>query len=192
VYRIDKEIADGTIETKEVPLKTINVPLNRIQNLDYCFANSNTDAYINSNPAVEYNPDYHPGNCKQGNNVWNTVVKNENETTYIWEYDGFNALETGENLDDPHATTTAIVNPFDKGNTGTLNFICAPDLLRYCTTTASIVGLFANSGHTSNSVLTHTNHSDNGKYGIKGRIPPYLLKPVSGITSIKEIFKNCK
>ena len=192
VYRIDKEIADGTIETKEVPLKTINVPLNRIQNLDYCFANSNTDAYINSNPTVEYNPDYHPGNCKQGNNVWNTVVKNENETTYIWEYDGFNTLETGENLDDPHATTTAIVNPFNKGNTGTLNFICAPDLLRYCTTTASIVGLFANSGHTSNSSLTHTNHSDNGKYGIKGRIPPYLLKPVSGITSIKEIFKNCK
>jgi hypothetical protein len=41
-------------------------------------------------------------------------------------------------------------------------------------------------------VLAHTNHTENGQYGIKGRIPPYLLKPVSGVTSIKEIFKNCK
>lgn len=194
VYQIDKDIEDKKITPIEVPLKTIKIPFNKIQNLDYCFANSNTDAYSNDKPTVEYNPDYHPGNCKQENNVWNAVVKNEKETTYIWEYDGLNKLtgESLEYLDDPHSTTAAIVNPFDVENTGTLNFICAPDLLRYCTTTASIVGLFANSGHTSNRQLTQTNHSDNGKYGIKGRIPPYLLKPVSGITSIKEIFKNCK
>lgn len=51
------------------------------------------------------------------------------------------------------------------------NFICPPDLLRWCSTSATITGLFS-------------------KAHVNGRIPPYLLKPVPDITSAETMFFN--
>ncbi len=102
-----------------------------------------------------------------------------------------------ENIDDEHNINDApiITGPNGEGTqTGTLNFLCAPDLLRYCTINADIRGLFAYSGATCHNHTWEPGMQDKTilSYGIYGRIPPYLLKPVSSITSIENIFTNCK
>jgi len=76
------------------------------------------------------------------------------------------------------------------------HFICSPDLLRYCTAGPTITYLFYGCGpntHSfkwSSSIFVQNNTSI--VYGIKGRIPPYLLKPVPSISSLYATFYDCK
>ena len=73
-----------------------------------------------------------------------------------------------------------------------MQFCCAPDLLRYCTNNAStrIDYLFYKSG----SLEYDPDVSVTTIYGkgLKGRIPPYLLKPVSAVTNISYMFYGCR
>lgn len=73
-----------------------------------------------------------------------------------------------------------------------MNFCCAPDLLRYCSNVSSleIQNLFKDSG----SLAYNSNVDVKTIYGrgLKGRIPPYLLKPVSAVTNISYMFYGCR
>ena len=195
-YRIDKELADGTTIPTTINTEYYYVPYNKITNIQGCFINCNFSAYTNSEPEIEINPNYNPGNYKYNPSTkkWVAVTPDYNKHTLIWEYDGVIIPEEyeGENLDCNHETITPSITHFGQSNTGTLNFMCAPDLLRYCQRNAIVNQLFKDSGHNNNGYIQYTNYPSKPDYGIKGRIPPYLLKPVTSITSISQMFMNCK
>lgn len=175
----------------------IQIPRNNITNISGCFQGCNCSYYRNEEPTIESNPDYHPGNYKYINGVWTPVTINMREKICFWEYDGNrDHFPKGdyEDLDDPHKEDEEInVKVFsDSDPVGTQHFMCPPDLLRYCRENANITYLFEDSGHTSNSNIQHAGRGELNTYGIQGRIPPYLLKPVKSTTSIQGMFKNCK
>lgn len=78
------------------------------------------------------------------------------------------------------------------------HFATPPDLLRYCTSDAIIDKLFYGSGpekngdskHTSFSQLVESGAQDNIP-GLRGRICPYMLKPLPKLKSIKGLFAYC-
>ena len=82
------------------------------------------------------------------------------------------------------------------GKTETLNYCCSPDLLRYCSTISAvnIIGLFEDCGLNYPSTSGGNQSTDESLYsvGMQGRIPPYLLKPVSNVQNIQSLFKNCR
>lgn len=193
IYKIDQEKDNVTPIDFTINVKNVNA---NITNMEGCFLNCNCSAYFNEEPEIEENPNYRIGNYLWSSNKWVPITADTNQKTFIWEYDGVNIPEDyeGENLDDDHTDTSPEVTIFGSDNTGTLNYMCAPDLLRYCANSSStnITYLFKDSGHNSNGSLRYTNFPENPNYGIKGRIPPYLLKPVSNINSIAGMFQNCK
>lgn len=76
-------------------------------------------------------------------------------------------------------------------------FCFAPDLLRYCSPTANIKSLFANCGpryhkYSKSDSIRYGSDAQVQYYGLKGRLVPYLLKPVSTISSMSGMFTNCK
>lgn len=182
-------------DPKTITYRKVNANITQMQ---YCFTECNCDAYINSNPTIENNADYRPWTHVLQNGKWVPVTRNLFDKTFIWEFDGTNIPEgyQGENLDNDldRGIYPEVVVFAGTSNQGTLNFICAPDLFRYCKNNSqlNITHLFEDSGHNSNSVLSFTDHPSNGAFGIKGRICPYLFKPISANTSIDSIFKNCK
>lgn len=75
--------------------------------------------------------------------------------------------------------------------------MCAPDLLRYCTSNVTIANLFAYSGVIGINTRYYVSQDlwqIGGKYafGILGRICPYLLKPVPNVISVAGMFTACK
>lgn len=192
IYRgVDEEDIQ---EPKTITYKKVNAKITYASSL---FSRCNCQAYINSNPEIENNPNYRPWTHILVNGEWQAVTRDTNEKTFIWEYDGVNIPNEykGENLDDEYnAEINPTVSVFGGPNQGTLNYMCPPDLFRYCSDQSStnIIGTFSGSGHNSNNSLAHTDHYGNTSFGIKGRICPYLLKPVSNITNISSMFKNCK
>ena len=70
------------------------------------------------------------------------------------------------------------------------------DLFRYCANLNStkIQGVFENCGLNYPVNVAGWINTNEGYYstGITGRIPPYLLRPLSSITDISYMFKNCK
>lgn len=195
-----KNLIDVYLESNpitEVDEYEIQIPRNNITNISGCFQGCNCSYYRNEEPTIESNPDYHPGNYKYINGVWTPVTINMREKICFWEYDGNgDHFPEGdyENLDDLHEEDAEInVKVFsDSDPVGTQHFMCPPDLLRYCRENANITYLFEDSGHTSNSNIQHAGRGELNTYGIQGRIPPYLLKPVKSTTSIQGMFKNCK
>jgi hypothetical protein len=119
--------------------------------------------------------------------------------TEIWSYDGVNKGLSGyENLDivdfdDPEKYSFGYIKPHEDaleiGASG--YYFAPPDLLRYCNTTCDIEGLFADYG-----VIGWRSNYNNGhhihQFGIKGRICPYMLKPVKDITNVNNLFRGCK
>jgi len=88
----------------------------------------------------------------------------------------------------------------------TFNFSCPPDIFRYCSNDSSnivnISGVFYGCGYTGSSnikyqvlgdeIFKEVNFNNNGELGITGRICPYLLKPISNVTNISELFSYNK
>lgn len=79
-------------------------------------------------------------------------------------------------------------------------FCFAPDLLRYCITNPSLGSLFSYCGPKAHT-YTYCDSTRYGTslktptglfYGLKGRLVPYMFKPVSGLTSLKNMFMYCK
>lgn len=186
-------------EPSEVTFTYRDVNAN-ITNMSYCFQRCNPEPYENLEPSVENNVDYNPFKYLKNDktNTWSEATINNYEKTYIWNYDGYNipsGFSSYENRDEPHSNNLVRMNGSDSDSLdSTLQFMCAPDLLRYCKNNkdTNIKGLFAYSG-----VNLHTSTYEVGNYkffghGLKGRIPPYFLKPISLITDISYMFLQCK
>lgn len=164
---------------------------------------------------IEENPDYSPFKwIRNADGSWSeNSAENHYQYTYRWLYDGVNKPTTTKNvdcLDDGVGTDTQVNNStkvtFRAENTpinwrggsssDTMQFCCPPDLFRYCANTTGantdkIVNCFYNCGHLNyyDSIgSTTTLYTE----GLKGRIPPYLLLPISNITSISGLFYACK
>lgn len=186
---------------KPQDLKTIAVeyfnPIKTIKEMQYCFYNCNIDAYENTSPTVENNPDYMPLTHIVNNETVTKANYNDLEKTVIWEYDGVTLPSnySGENLDEEYNEQNSIDIQYCNSLSivNNLHFLCAPDLFRYCEDSASInvTGIFCDSGYTSNGNWAFMSPRTEN-YGIKGRIPPYLLKPISQVTNISYMFRNCK
>lgn len=206
-YKYDPTEYDLTtgeqIGIKDEDLQEITVtyfsPYATIVGMSYCFSNCNIDAYENQSITPENNPNYMPLTHIIDNGFVKKASYNTNEQTIIWDYDGVYKPSDyeGENLDDEHnesAETFGVQYLSDRSLTSpNLHFICAPDLLRYCANTNSvdIQGLFSECGYSSNGVFAQTSPQIES-YGLKGRIVPYLLKPVSYLTNLSYVFNNCK
>lgn len=167
------------------------------------FQRCSVDPYINDNPEVENNEDYNPFKWIYSNGVWSRGTVNNFKETMIWGFDGVNipssylnddGTKKYEFLDEDHTNNAPrVVGADNDSSEGTLNFLCAPDLLRYCTNDAQIDYLFAYSGgNTVHRQWSNISYRAILDYGIRGRIPPYLLKPLSDMRSFQAVFYNCK
>lgn len=86
-------------------------------------------------------------------------------------------------------TAASIVPPSSvHANRKVLNYLCSPDLFYYCTNGTNMVinGVFNGSGR-PNGDPTY----DYFNYGIRGRIPTNLFKPVSNVTDLSMTFYCC-
>ena len=191
--------ADGNAVSASDILDTETIsyykPNATISDMTCCFQNVNTDAFFNgelSDDSKEKNENYMPFIATFASNKFTTQTPNMYEYTGAWSWDGnyieHNFLEDAENLDAPSTIQTGtyydIVTSSSPGCT--LGFCCAPDLLRYSASDCGVTSLFANSG---NNAYGSTDH-----YGLKGRIPPYLLYPLRSASAIdlKCMFQNCQ
>lgn len=214
-YKYDpfEEQEDGTIRgIDENDIENIEItyhdPYKTITHMEYCFSGCNIDQYQNTDlekkeyDSLENNPDYLPFTHIINNDIVRKATFNDLEKTIIWEYDGVHVpkidnpeLESKiENLDEEHDTR---VYPEIKYNNSqsiasSLNFICSPDLFRYCSNNSNlnINGIFSSCGYNSNASIEWVSPKIEN-YGLKGRIVPYLFKPISNITSIEKMFYQC-
>ena len=177
---------------------------------------NNFTSVVNMPNAIEDNPDYSPfyWNYDSSRNRYvENSARNLNKQTIIWHYDGINkptsGLENVEQLDtvDWNEQCTyqgSVVSRYiakasewqasnDVLPTATNNYIAPPDLLRFCTPTCQIDMLFYQSGILPMNSGYYVGASRNKYlYGLKGRLCPYMLKPVKNITSTKQMFTACK
>ena len=206
---------DENHETEQTIEIEYDLPNRMIKYASYCFS-GNTIGYYTGNVEIENNPDYNPFIWVLDGSTWKRNDPDNRQYQFYWTYNGSQKIseipEITEDISHYYIPEEMIVddsyseyntylgnqnqNPSEIFGNGTIttNFICCPDLLRYCTSTCTIIGLFKNCGK-----IGQWEYSGGGQMyqnlrdlGITGRICPYLLKPVSGITSIKEMFTNCK
>ena len=192
---------------RTIPEKIYHEPNATIKNMECCFMFSNFGTYINRDidSYLEYNPNYAPYNYLFNSNTESWVKNNnrdDNEYTDIWAYDGQNwpsDINSVEHLDNtPKTAIFAYVfvedSMFPGWGTGenTGYYLAPPDLLRYCTSNANISGLFAYSGVSGWNGQWNGIGGNKYKYGILGRICPYMLKPVADTTNISNLFNSCK
>lgn len=183
---------------------TVFSPNTEITSMINCFQHSNLSPYINENPTIERNPDYNPYHyvLKDGEMVETNIHP---KFTFMWEYDGqhipasynVNDYEMLDTLDQDDYVDCVPLRISDSGRGSAVSspyFIAPPDLLRYCKQNCNIEYLFANCGlsNWSSSWNNTANVYNMFGYGITGRICPYMLKPVSAITSVRGLFKCCK
>lgn len=192
----------GELETPD-PF-TVYVPNANISSMKGCFQHSNLTPYINNAPEVENNPEYNPYQYVFENDEMREA-EIKPRYTFIWSYDGrnkpveYNAqdYEVLDTLQEDDLVTSIDLPIEDSGagiSSPSQNFIAPPDLLRYCKTNCNIDYLFADCGL---SAWTSRWNGTNGYYnmlgyGLTGRICPYMLKPVSGLKSVKALFRCCK
>lgn len=204
-YDENGEVIEIITENEQsVPGFTYEQPYSTISNMAYCFARCNCDAYINSDidNDLEPNPNYSPKNWIY-NSITETWTKNskvdKNLQTAIWTYDGYNKPTLDcEQLDsigiDSGEYNAGIVKYGEGADsaTPTLYYLAPPDLLRYCTSNANITGLFAYSGVRGWDSRWNNAGVHKYTYGLKGRICPYMLKPVSDTNNLDYLFASCK
>lgn len=78
-------------------------------------------------------------------------------------------------------------------------FCCAPDLFRYCKPNANITNIFYCCGMASHNIANADRKevfntgttNDSKSYGLKGRLCPYLLKPLTELADLSQAFYAC-
>lgn len=188
---------DETFDMSTILSTTLSFPVMRrnITDMRYCFNGCmNLEYYTMINEDVESNPDYSPYKW-----MYNTSTKVWSEGTdsrkidASWSYDG-DATRNSEYRYCDEGADLVSENILDK--TETLHYMCPPDLFRYCVnnSSTSIQGVFSNCGlnYGPGSGGWMNNTENYYSSGITGRIPPHLLRPLSNITNISELFKNCR
>lgn len=205
---------DPEHKTEETIEVTYNLPNRSIQYASYCFSGNTIGFYTGKTEKdeIENNPDYNPFIWVLNGTTWERHTPDNAHYQFYWTYNGSQDIsEITSDVSDCHIPEEMIVEdsysiyntylgssdpqPEIFGNgTITTNFICSPDLLRYCTSTCTIIGLFRDCGKTGQWKYPNGGdmYTELRNRGITGRICPYLLKPLTGITSIKEMFTNCK
>lgn len=173
---------------------TYNVPITSITNINNCFEGCiNLSYYRNNQIITEINPDYTPFKWmyNEDTDTW-SEGKESKKLDASWSWDGYSPQNSEyKYLEEKKYIVSE--NTLDNKTEG-LNYMCAPDLLRYCSSTCNVNQLFKNCGlNYSTSSGGYMNSNENlYSSGITGRIPPYLLKPVYNTTSISEMFLNCR
>lgn len=194
-------------------------PTATISDISYCFCRSNLDPYENTDPYVEDNPNYSPYvwnyDSSRDRYVENTS-RNTDKQTIIWYYDGVYSHKPNDmsNIEQLDKVNDVVLNPsetmeenvpryrirasewqydMDVLPTATWNYIAPPDLLRYCIPKANITYLFYRCGiRGTNSYYSAGESRNKYVFGLKGRICPYMLKPVADTNSIAYMFHSCK
>lgn len=188
---------DETFDMQNLLSETLTFPVMRrnITNMTRCFYGCiGLESYSMSTQDVESNPDYSPFKWmyNEQNNSWYEGTDNK-KVDASWSYDGASTQVSGYKYLDTGATRVT-TNVLDKVET--LHYMCPPDLFRYCANLNStkIQGIFENCGLNYSVNTGGWINTNEGYYstGITGRIPPYLLRPLSNITDISYMFKNCK
>jgi hypothetical protein len=188
------EVPDDDIRHLEF---TVKVPRSNIKTIAGCFTGINSDAYENENPEIENNPDYKPFKYYTVNDVWFEVEPNYKPYTYMWEFDGVNHpvdnTDNYQSYDDTHDENIRDGKTF--GSAGTipcsLNYIAPPDFLRYCGSATDLSSLFSSGRAVVNYGSLTADTSDYLYLGLKGRICPYMLKPVTSVATISNMFNGC-
>ena len=188
---------DETFNMQNLLSETLTFPIMRrnITNMTRCFYGCvGLESYSMSTQDVESNPDYSPFKWmyNEQNDSWYEGTDNR-KVDASWSYDGASSQTSGYRYLDTGASRVT-ANVLDKVET--LHYMCPPDLFRYCTNLNStkIQGVFENCGLNYSVSAGGWINTNEGYYstGITGRIPPYLLRPLSNITDISYMFKNCK
>lgn len=188
---------DKTFNMQNLLSETLTFPIMRrnITNMTRCFYGCvGLESYSMSTQDVESNPDYSPFKWmyNEQNDSWYKGTDNR-KVDASWSYDGASSQTSGYRYLDTGASRVT-ANVLDKVET--LHYMCPPDLFRYCINLNStkIQGVFENCGLNYSVNAEGWMNTNEGYYstGITGRIPPYLLRPLSNITDISYMFKNCK
>ena len=181
------------------------IPNNKIENMSYCFQHCNLSPSTEDwNSFIEMNPEYWPFQyvTEDGKTFKERQSKNSVKKLGYWCFSGdFENQVTNDTLqlETVNETNSGSVGPslmgFQQATVyANSRYMCPPDTLRYCTNNCKIVGLFAHSG----IERIHSGHNNYAseenwtKYGITGRICPYMLLPVSKVTDISYMFTGCK
>lgn len=188
---------DETFDMKNLLSETLTFPIIRrnITNMTRCFYGCvGLESYSMNTQDVESNPDYSPFKWMydEQNDSWYEGTDSR-KVDASWSYDGASAQNSDYRYLDTGANRVT-VNVLDKVET--LHYMCPPDLFRYCANLNStkVQGVFEDCGlnYSVNTGGWINNNEDYYSAGITGRIPPYLLRPLSNITDISSMFKNCK
>lgn len=211
----------GEYDYSEISETLLKISVNStITNMEGCFQACNCSAYEKFKndgdvPYFEDNPNWSPFlYIKNNKGKWiSNTNYNTQKYTAIWIYDGRNKFEyiqnnNIENLDFvdwnlllSNSNRKYIANAATWRESGDSivqvreTFMCPPDLLRFCTSSANVSKLFNGSGlYGMNSVwqVSQELNHDKYAYGIEGRICPYLLKPVYNTNSVEKMFSQCK
>ncbi len=208
------------IKPKEITID-YKVPKATIDNISYCFMGSSIQPYdyegSYGDDEAEYLSTYQPllYLYNETNKQWTSAEQDLAQKTFMWIYDGDLAVYeevhprddvSYEFLDDAKESSSAerkIYYPNYRTTSYstdvTMKFCCAPDLLRYCKADVNPEGLFYLCGQT----VGYTNIKETQlyeyfrdercvRYGLQGRIPPYLFKPTPKIINLKNMFAGCK
>ena len=208
-------ISKGYIKEVTVSYDQVN---RNIEHADYLFNHADIRPY-ESPVVIEGNQDYMPFNWYLDvDNNFNPITRNDRKYTEIWTFDGdwtkseakTHGTSSLENLDDNNTQTPGLLYSYTSAYgakqvygtsngaevSGTVNYCCAPDLLRYCNPNCSVTYLFADCGRQENSDLYDGGDTiaTFSRYGLRGRIPPYLLKPLEkgSNVNLSGMFRNCK
>lgn len=167
-----------------------------ITNMAYCFYGCiNLSFYTNKDNVdmVEGNPNYSPFRWiyNKSSKTWTE----NNETKEKIDYWGYTGDPSTQNSSYKYIEDSNIELITENGvpdKIETLNYMCAPDLLRYCNKNCNVGALFACCG--LDLALYGIINSDENyqSAGITGRIPPYLLMPVSNTINANYMFLYCR
>jgi hypothetical protein len=179
---------------------TVKTPRANITYINGCFQGINATAYVNAEPTCEQNPDYRPFKFYRMNGVWLKADPDYAQFLYAWEYDGVNKPydaianpDLYKGFDDEFDSSAAVSKFIDTIEVqNNLNFCTPPDLFRYCNSSqcTDLSSMFKDTTKAYNTMGVY-DPSNYSKLGLKGRICPYLLKPVAGVTTIASMFESC-
>lgn len=158
---------------------TFNRVRNNITTMTNCFTGCvNLTHYSMIKEEVESNERYSPYKWMydENNKVW-TEGTDSHKLDASWTYDGVSERNSNYSYLDTYA---AIANTQTLDKPEFLNYMCAPDLFRYCINKSEL---------DISSVFQDCGKSDS--VGLTGRIPPYLLQPINKVYSLNRLFYNC-
>ena len=183
---------EGDLLSTTVSFNTAKVG---ISDISYCFSGCLSLNYYSNEDSqnfIENNPNYSP--YKWNYNRTSKTWSENNETKEKIAYWGYTGDPSTQNPSYKYLEDTAVQRITEnniENKAEYINYMCSPDLLRYCNPNCNIQGLFDYCGLDLPNQNMNTGE-DYQNVGINGRIPPYLLQPVNNASSINNMFRYCR